>query len=95
MPGKKYAKNFIQNPLIQGDDVKYRIVCQGSKYDFGGIFKNYWLRWNCITKPRSMGEPHAHDFDEIFHFLALTPATFRISRPSSRSRWVKSRKYIP
>ena len=69
MTEKKYERHFIQNPLIEGEHVKYRIVCQGSKYDFGGLFQNYWLRWNCITKPMSMAEPHSHDFDEIFHFF--------------------------
>jgi hypothetical protein len=69
MPKRKYNEYFIHNPLIEGEDVKHRIACQGSKYNLGGLFKNYWLRWNCITKPVSMGEPHAHDFDEIFHFF--------------------------
>jgi hypothetical protein len=73
MTEKKYEKHFIHNPLIKGDDVKYRIVCQGSKYDLGGLFQNYWLRWNCITKPVSMAEPHSHDFDEIFHFFGADP----------------------
>ncbi|MFC1920163.1 hypothetical protein ACFLYQ_00380 [Chloroflexota bacterium] len=68
MPEKKYEKHFIHRPLIDSDFVKHRIVCQGSKYDFGGIFENYWLRWNCITEAHVMSEPHAHDFDEIFHF---------------------------
>ena len=69
MAAKKYAKHFLANPLIEGDDVKHRIVCQGSKTGFDGLMKNYWLRWNCITRPRSMGDPHTHDFDEIFHFF--------------------------
>ncbi len=68
MAKAKYEKHFFRNPLIKSDFVKYRIVCQGSKYDFGGLFENYWLRWNCITRPVSMGQPHKHDFDEIFHF---------------------------
>jgi hypothetical protein len=69
MAKRKYEKHFFSNPLIKGDDVKHRIVCQGSKTGFDGLMKNYWLRWNCITKPRSMGDPHTHDFDEIFHFF--------------------------
>lgn len=64
-----YGKHFFKRPLIDGTDVKHRIVMQGSKYDFGGLFQTYWLRWNCITKPVSMAEPHTHDFDEIFHFF--------------------------
>ena len=64
----KYGKYFITDPLIiKGEDVKYRLYGQGSKYDFEGM-KNYWLRWNCITQPRSREKPHVHDFDEIFHF---------------------------
>ena len=69
MAKRKYEKHFFPNPLIKGDDVKHRIVMQGSKTDFDGLMKNYWLRWNCITRPRSMGDPHTHDFDEIFHFF--------------------------
>jgi hypothetical protein len=69
MAKRKYEKNFFPNPLIKGDDVKHRIVMQGSKTGFDGLMKNYWLRWNCITKPRSMGNTHTHDFDEIFHFF--------------------------
>jgi hypothetical protein len=69
MAKRKYEKHFLTSPLIKGDDVRYRITCQGSKTGFGGLMKNYWLRWNCITKPRSMGDPHTHDFDEIFHFF--------------------------
>jgi hypothetical protein len=70
----KYEKHFFHTPLIQGTDVKYRIVMQGSKYDFDGLFQNYWLRWNCITQPISMSEPHTHQFDEIFHFFGADPA---------------------
>ncbi len=69
MAKRKYEMNFISNPLIKGDDTKFRIVFQGSKTGFGGLMKNYWLRWNCITKPRSMLDPHTHEFDEIFHFF--------------------------
>jgi hypothetical protein len=69
MAERKYEKHFFPNPLIKGDDVKHRIVMQGSKTGFDGLMKNYWLRWNCITKPRSMGDPHTHEFDEIFHFF--------------------------
>ncbi len=69
MAKRKYEQYFISNPLIQGDDTKYRIVFQGSKTGFDGLMKDYWLRWNCITKPRSMLDPHTHDFDEIFHFF--------------------------
>jgi hypothetical protein len=69
MAKRKYEKHFFPNPLINGDDVKHRIVLQGSRTGFDGLMKNYWLRWNCITKPRSMGNPHTHDFDEIFHFF--------------------------
>jgi hypothetical protein len=69
MAKRKYEKHFFPNPLIKGDDVKHRIVMQGSRTGFDGLMKNYWLRWNCITKPRSMGNPHTHDFDEIFHFF--------------------------
>jgi hypothetical protein len=69
MAKKKYEKYFLSNPLIKGDDTKYRITCQGSKTGLGGLMENYWLRWNCITKPRTMLEPHTHDFDEIFHFF--------------------------
>ena len=69
MAKRKYEKHFLTNPLIKGDDVKYRIVFQGSKTGFDGLMKDYWLRWNCITKPRTMLEPHTHDFDEIFHFF--------------------------
>jgi hypothetical protein len=69
MAQRKYEKHFFPNPLIKGDDVKHRIVMQGSKTGFDGLMKNYWLRWNCITKPRSMGDPHTHEFDEIFHFF--------------------------
>jgi hypothetical protein len=64
-----YNEHFFTRPLIDGTDVRHRIVMQGSKHDFGGIFQDYWLRWNCITKPVSMAEPHSHDFDEIFHFF--------------------------
>jgi hypothetical protein len=69
MAARKYEKYLLSNPLIKGDDVKYRIVFQGSQTGFGGLMKDYWLRWNCITKPRSMMVPHTHDFDEIFHFF--------------------------
>ena len=69
MASDKYKKNFLINPLIEGDDVPYRITCQGSQTGFGGLMKNYWLRWNCITKPRTMLDPHTHEFDEIFHFF--------------------------
>jgi hypothetical protein len=69
MAKRKYEKNFLSNPLVKGDDTKYRIVCQGSKTGLDGLMKNYWLRWNCITKPRTMLDPHTHDFDEIFHFF--------------------------
>jgi hypothetical protein len=65
----KYEKHFFPRPFIDGTDVRYRIVMQGSLHDFGGIFQNYWLRWNCFAKPTSMAEPHSHDFDEIFHFF--------------------------
>jgi hypothetical protein len=73
MAERKYEKNFISNPLIKGDDTKYRIVFRGSQSGFGGLMKNYWLRWNCITKPRSMLDPHTHEFDEIFHFYGADP----------------------
>jgi hypothetical protein len=69
MATRKYEKHFFPNPLIKGTGVKHRIVMQGSKTGFDGLMKNYWLRWNCITKPVSMGDPHTHDFDEIFHFF--------------------------
>jgi hypothetical protein len=69
MAKRKYEKHFFPNPLIKGTDVKHRIVMQGSKTGFDGLMKNYWLRWNCITKPVSMGNAHTHDFDEIFHFF--------------------------
>jgi hypothetical protein len=70
---REYEKYFISNPLIKGDDTKFRIVFQGSKSGLGGLMKNYWLRWNCITKPRTMLDPHTHDFDEIFHFYGADP----------------------
>jgi len=73
MTDRKYEDYFFPRPLIQGTDVKYRIVMQGSKYNFSGLFQNYWLRWNCITKPISMAEPHTHEFDEIFHFFGADP----------------------
>jgi hypothetical protein len=73
MAKRKYEKYFLSNPLIKGDDTKYRITCQGSKTGLGGLMKNYWLRWNCITKPRTMLEPHSHEFDEIFHFFGADP----------------------
>ena len=69
MAERKYEKYFLTNLLIKGDDTKCRIVFQGSKTGFDGLMKDYWLRWNCITKPRSMLDPHTHDFDEIFHFF--------------------------
>ena len=74
MVNKKYEDHFFHRPLIQGTDVKHRIVMQGSKHHFGGLFQNYWLRWNCITKPESMAEPHTHEFDEIFHFFGADPS---------------------
>jgi hypothetical protein len=59
MAKRKYEKHFFPNQLIKSDDVKHRIVMQGSKTGFDGLMKNYWLRWSCITKPRSMGnDPH-------------------------------------
>lgn len=70
----KYAKYFSPRPFIDGTDVRYRIVIQGSLHEFGGIFQNYWLRWNCINKPISMANPHTHDFDEIFHFFGAEAA---------------------
>jgi hypothetical protein len=73
MAERKYQKYFLSNPLIKGDDTKYRIRCQGSTTGLGGLMKNYWLRWNCITKPRTMLEPHSHEFDEIFHFFGADP----------------------
>ena len=69
MTGNKYQKHFFPRPLIDGTDVKHRIVMQGSVTSFGGLFENYWLRWNCIPKPMSMATPHTHDFDEIWHFF--------------------------
>ncbi len=69
MTDGKYRKHFFPNPLIDGTDVKHRIVMQGSVTGFGGLFKNYWLRWNCITQPMSMATPHTHTFDEIWHFF--------------------------
>lgn len=68
---RKYDEHFLTDPLIKGDDVKYRIVFQGSKTGFDGLMKEYWLRWNCITKPRSMLDPHTYNFDEIFHFFGV------------------------
>jgi hypothetical protein len=68
MANRKYERNFISNPLIEGKDVKYRLFCQGSKTGLGGVMDNYWFRWNCIAKPVVMAEPHSHDFDEILHF---------------------------
>jgi hypothetical protein len=73
----KYDKHFFPNPLIKADTpggiaipgVKHRIVMQGSKTGFGGLMKNYWLRWTCYTEPVVMGEPHSHNFDEIMHFF--------------------------
>jgi hypothetical protein len=49
--------------------VKYRIICQGGKTGFGGFMENYFLRWNCITRPVSMEESHSHNYDEIFQFF--------------------------
>jgi hypothetical protein len=65
----KYDKHFMSNPLAKSEFVKYRIICQGGKTGFGGFMENFFLRWNCITRPVSMEETHAHDFDEIFHFF--------------------------
>jgi len=65
----KYDKHFISNPLVKSEFVKWRIICQGGKTGFGGFMQNFFLRWNCITRPISMEESHAHDFDEIFHFF--------------------------
>jgi hypothetical protein len=67
----QYDKHFFVNPLIESDtsSYKHRIVIQGSKTGFDGLMKNYWLRWNCITEPNSMGNPHTHNFDEIMHFF--------------------------
>jgi hypothetical protein len=73
MTETKYGKHFLHNPVIQGNSVKYRIVCQGSKTGFDGLMENYWFRWNCITNPISMAKPHSHDFDEIFHFFGADP----------------------
>jgi hypothetical protein len=73
MAQKKYQKFLFPNPLIAGTDVKHRIVMQGSKHNLGGLFENYWLRWNCIKKPVIMAKPHTHDFDEIFHFFGSNP----------------------
>jgi hypothetical protein len=71
---RKYEKYFLNDVLIKGDgDVPWRIRCQGSTTGLGGLMKNYWLRWNCITKPRTMLEPHSHEFDEIFHFFGADP----------------------
>jgi hypothetical protein len=69
----KYDKHFLSNPLVKSEFVKYRIICQGGKTGFGGFMHNFFLRWNCITRPVSMEEPHAHDFDEIFHFFGANP----------------------
>ncbi|HTY82291.1 MAG TPA: hypothetical protein VMB24_05870, partial [Dehalococcoidales bacterium] len=61
---RKYEKYFLNDVLIKGDgDVPWRIRCQGSTTGLGGLMKNYWLRWNCVTKPRTMLEPHSHEFD--------------------------------
>lgn len=68
MAETKYGKYFIENPIIKGEFVKYRLYGQGSKYGLEGM-ENYWLRWNCITQPMSREKPHVHDFDEIFHFF--------------------------
>ncbi len=73
MTAKKYQSHFFPNPLIDGTDVKHRIVMQGSQHGMGGLLENYWLRWNCIKKPISMSKPHTHDFDEIFHFFGGDP----------------------
>ena len=64
-----YDKYFLSNPLVKSEFVKYRIICQGGKTGFGGFMQNYFLRWNCITRPISMEESHTHNFDEIFQFF--------------------------
>ena len=64
-----YDKYFLSNPLVKSEFVKYRIICQGGKTGFGGFMQNYFLRWNCITRPISMEEAHTHNFDEIFQFF--------------------------
>jgi hypothetical protein len=65
----KYDKHFLSNPLVKSEFVKHRIICQGGKTGFGGFMQNFFLRWNCITRPVTMEETHVHDFDEIFHFF--------------------------
>ena len=70
---RKYENYIFNKPLIESSDVKHRIVMQGSKSGFGGLFQNYWFRWNCFTKPTVMCTPHTHDFDEIFHFFGADP----------------------
>ena len=67
----KYDKYFITEPVIKGDDVKKRLAFFGSQH-FSGL--NYWVRWNCFTKPRLFKDPpHAHDFDQVFHFMGGDP----------------------
>jgi hypothetical protein len=65
----KYDKHFISNPLIESEFVKWRIICQGGQTGFGGFMQNYFLRWNCITRPVSMEDFHSHNYDEIFQFF--------------------------
>jgi hypothetical protein len=71
MPTNKYDSYFINEPFIDSDEIKKRLVFNGVKH-FPGL--NYWFRWNCFTKDRMFRDPpHSHDFDQVFHFMGGDP----------------------
>ena len=71
MAGSKYDKCFISDPVTDGQYIKKRLVYYAFDH-YPGV--NYWIRSNYFTKDHTFGDPpHAHDFDQIFHFIGGDP----------------------
>jgi hypothetical protein len=59
----KYGNLIIEAPITM------RVWGKGLTLNAAQFFPplKYWLRWNLITTPWVMEEPHSHDFDQALH----------------------------
>lgn len=63
MADTKYGHLFVKAPITM------RVQGKGLTLNAAQYFPElqYWLRWNLITTPWVMEEPHSHDFDQAWH----------------------------
>ena len=63
MADTKYGHLFVKAPITM------RVQGKGLTLNAAQYFPElqYWLRWNLITTPWVMEEPHSHEFDQALH----------------------------